>query len=193
MLILETPRLSVERFTLDDAAFILRLLNDPSFILHVADKGVRTLADAEAYLSSGPLAHYERHGFGLWRVSERGTGVPVGMCGLIKRDAFEDVDVGYALLTEFSGQGYATEAARAVVAYARDHLALRRLVAVVGMGNERSIRLLEKLGFGFERMVHLSPDDEVGLYALHGEPMTMRPATAGDAVLDGDTTQKEKV
>ena len=193
MLIVETPRLSVERFTLQDAPFILRLLNDPSFILHIADKGVRTLAGAQAYLSSGPLAHYEHHGFGLWRVSERETGVPVGMCGLIKRATLEDVDVGYALLAEFSARGYATEAAQAVVAYARDHLALKRLVAVVSAGNERSIRLLEKLGFGFERMVHLSPDDQAsGLYALERETMTMRSATAGAVVLDRGATRREK-
>ncbi len=172
MLILETPRLRLERFTLDDAEFILRLLNEPSFILHVVDKGVRTLDAARGYLSSGPLAHYERHGFGLWRMSEHETGAPVGMCGLIRRAALEDVEIGYALLPEFSGKGYAREAARAVVACARDTLGIKRLVAVVSAGNERSIRLLEKLGFVFERMVRLTPDDgEVGLYALEGEAM----------------------
>ncbi len=192
MLILETRRLRVERFTLDDAPFILCLLNDPSFILNIADKGVRTLDDARAYLACDPLAHYERHGFGLWRVSERGTGAAVGMCGLIKRDALDDVDLGYALLPEFGGKGYALEAARAAVSYARDRLGLQRLVALVGSRNERSIRLLEKLGFVFERRVHLLPDDEeVGLYALHGVAMTMRSATPGEAMRDRAANRKE--
>lgn len=178
--ILETPRLLVERFTLDDAAFILRLLNDPSFIRHIADKGARTLDDARAYLLSGPLAHYQRHGFGLWRVSERGTGIPIGMCGLIQRDALDDVDLGYALLPEFGGKGYAREAARAVVAYAREVLGLVRLVAIVGDRNERSIRLLETVGFVFERMVRLPPDDEnLALYAL-GAEVPMRSTATGD-------------
>ena len=185
MLILETARLRVERFTLDDAEFILRLLNEPAFILYIADKGVRTLDDARAYLSSGPLAHYQRHGFGLWRLCERTTGVPIGMCGLIQRDTLDDVDIGYALLSEFSGKGYAREAARAVVRYAKDVVGLERLVAVVSVGNERSIRLLEQLGFRFERMVRLTPDEEeIGLYAL-------KTASAADAMRDPDTTKKE--
>jgi RimJ/RimL family protein N-acetyltransferase len=184
VLILETPRLRVERFTLDDAEFILRLLNEPSFILYIADKGVRTLDDARGYLSSGPLAHYQRHGFGLWRLCERATGVPIGMCGLIQRDALEDVDIGYALLSEFGGKGYAREAAGAVVRYARDVVGLDRLVAVVSVGNQRSIRLLERLGFTFERLVRLPPDEEeIGLYALE-------TASLADAMRDPDT-QKE--
>ena len=192
MPILATPRLSVERFTLDDAEFIVRLLNDPSFIRHVADKGVRTLDDARAYLLGGPLSHYDRNGFGLWRVSERETGGPVGMCGVIRRDTLEDVDLGYALLPEFSGRGYAQEAARAVVAYARDILGLGRLVAVVSAGNSRSIRLLERLGFMFERMVRLTPgDEEIGLYALDGETMK-RTAGVGDATRDHGAIGKEQ-
>jgi len=185
VLILETRRLRVDRFTLDDAEFILRLLNDPSFILHVVDKGVRTLDGARAYLMNGPLAHYERHGFGLWRVSERETGAVVGMCGLIRRDAFEDADVGYALLPEFTGRGYATEAVRAAVRYARDRVGLDRLIAIVSVGNARSIRVLEKLGFTFERPVRLTPgEEEVGLYALEGETLK-RTAASADAVRDG--------
>lgn len=164
--ILETARLRVERFTLEDAGFIVRLFNDPAFILNIADKGVRTPEDARAYLRSGPLAHYDRYGFGLWRVSERGTGAPVGMCGLIRRDTLEDVDLGYALLPEFTGKGYAIEAGRAVVDHAMDGLSLERLVAVVSPGNGRSIRVLERLGFSFERMMLWPPDDEeVAIYA----------------------------
>ncbi|HEX6928538.1 MAG TPA: GNAT family N-acetyltransferase [Gammaproteobacteria bacterium] len=159
-MILETARLSLRAFTTDDAPFVLRLLNEPAFIENIADKGVRTLEDARSYLLNGPMASYLQNGFGLWLVVTKDDGVPVGMCGLIKRDMLDDVDVGYALLTEFSGRGYALEAASAVHAHARAHLKMKRLVAVVNSGNVRSIRLLEKLGFRFERMVRMPGDDK---------------------------------
>jgi len=161
-----TPRLALRRLDLDDAPFVLRLLNEPSFIENIADKGVRTLEDARAYLRNGPIASYARHGHGLWHVALRDTAIPIGICGLIKRDTLVDVDVGYALLPEFCGAGYASEATAAALAHARDVLGLRRVVAVVNPDNDRSLRLLDRLGFRFERMVRLSPEDrEIRLLA----------------------------
>lgn len=193
MLILETSRLRVESFTLEDAGFILRLLNEPSFILNIADKGVRSLDDARSYLENGPLAHYARHGFGLWRVSERASRDAVGMCGLIKRDTLEDVDLGYALLPEFTGRGYAGEVAWAVVEHARRRHSLGRLVAIVSPGNERSIRLLEKLGFSFERTMGWPPDgEEVGIYALDAALLMPRPGGAGDDSIDRGPSPMEE-
>ena len=166
MPVLETERLTLRCFDGGDAAFILRLLNEPSFIENIADKGVRTVDDARAYIESGPVASYRKHGFGLWRVALRETDVPIGMCGLIRREVLEDVDLGYALLPEYAGCGYALEAATACVALARERLGLSRLVAVVSAGNARSIRLLRKLEFRYERMVRLAEDDEeIELYA----------------------------
>jgi ribosomal-protein-alanine N-acetyltransferase len=163
---IETERLILRRFDAGDAAFILRLLNEPSFIENIVDKGVRSLDDARAYIESGPVASYRKHGFGLWRVALRETDLPIGMCGLIRRDVLDDVDLGYALLPEHAGCGYALEAATACVALAREQLGLSRLVAVVSAGNERSIRLLRKLGFEYERMVRLADDEEeLELYA----------------------------
>jgi RimJ/RimL family protein N-acetyltransferase len=165
-MILDTPRLILRCLHLDDAAFFLRLVNEPSFIQNIADKGVRTLDDARENLRNGPIASYARHGHGLWMVELKETQTPIGICGLIKRDVLEDVDVGYALLPEFCGLGYAAEAAAAALAHARDTLGLRRVVAVVNEENGRSLRLLEKLGFRYERMVRLSPDDrEIQLLA----------------------------
>ena len=114
MLVLETERLVLRRFTLDDAEFIFRLVNDPSWLRFIGDKNVHNLDDARRYLREGPLDMYQRFGFGMFRVEERASGLPTGMCGLIKRDTLPDVDVGYAFLPEFRGKGYAFEAANAV-------------------------------------------------------------------------------
>jgi RimJ/RimL family protein N-acetyltransferase len=158
---LKTERLIVRPFTRADAPFILRLLNEPSFIENIADKGVRDLDGARSYLREGPMASYARHGFGLWRVGLLGDDTPIGMAGLLKRDFLEDIDIGYALLPEFCGAGYAFEATSAVLTYARNQLGARRVVAIVAKHNERSIKLLQKLGFASEGTVRMpgEPDD----------------------------------
>ena len=147
MFILETERLRLRRLSVDDAEFILRLLNEPSFIHNIGDRGVRTIEDARAYILKGPIASYEKFGFGLLLVEEKETGVPVGICGLLKRDVLEDVDIGYALLPEFWSQGYAFESASAVMSYASEKLGAKRVLAVVNPDNQSSIRLLEKWVF----------------------------------------------
>ena len=165
-MILETDRLRLRKLSLDDAEFVLRLLNEPSFIQNIGDRGVRTIDDARAYILKGPIASYEKFGFGLWMVETRPTGVPIGICGLLKRDVLEDVDIGYALLPEFCSQGYALESASAVMSYASTKLGLKRVVAVTNSDNQSSIRLLEKMGFQYERMVRLSEDaPEIKLFA----------------------------
>jgi RimJ/RimL family protein N-acetyltransferase len=162
----ETERLIIRRLEIGDAEFILGLLNDPSFLRFIGDKGVRTLDDARRYLANGPIASYERFGFGLYLTSLRDDGAPIGICGLLKRDSLNDVDVGFAFLPRFWSKGYAFEAATAVMAYGRNVLGLRRIVAVTSPDNESSIRLLEKLGMRFESMVRLSEDSsELRLFA----------------------------
>jgi RimJ/RimL family protein N-acetyltransferase len=164
-----TDRLVVRPFTLDDAGFVLELLNDPSFLQHIGDKGVRTLEDARAYIESGPRASYARHGFGLCAVEPRGGGEALGMCGLLKRDALEHPDVGFAFLPRFRSKGYAFEAAAGVLAHARSALGLRRILAITSPGNTASIELLGRLGFRFERRQFLSPGDEVNVFASDGD------------------------
>lgn len=165
-LVLETERLILRRLALDDAPFILALLNEPSFIQNIGDKGVRTLDDARAYLSNGPLASYERYGFGLSAVESRETGEVMGICGLIKRDSLDDVDLGFAFLPAYWGQGYAVEAAAAVKRYGRERFGLQRIVAITIPSNHGSIRVLEKVGFRFEKMVRLTEDgEELRLYS----------------------------
>ena len=159
MTILETERLILRQLTTNDAEFILELVNEPSFIQNIGDRHVRTLEDACAYIINGPVKSYEKNGFGLWAIVLKESNEEIGMCGLIKRDNLEDVDIGYALLPRFWSQGYAVEAARAMKEYARDMVGLKRLVAIVDPANEGSIRVLEKIGLRYEKMIRLSADD----------------------------------
>ncbi|MDJ0958089.1 MAG: GNAT family N-acetyltransferase [Arenicellales bacterium] len=159
-LILQTKRLTVRPFSLGDADFILELLNEKAFIENIGDKQVRSLDDARRYLRDGPIASYHRYGVGLWRVGLQAGGASIGMVGLIKREQLVDVDLGYALLAEYCGKGYALEVTSAVMTYVRERLGYRRVVAVVNKDNEPSVKLLKKLGFEYERMVQLNEEDE---------------------------------
>jgi [ribosomal protein S5]-alanine N-acetyltransferase len=164
---IETNRLRLRELTVDDGEFILRLLNEPSFIQNIGDRGVRTIDDARAYITHGPRASYENQGFGLLLAELKESGRAIGICGLLKRDVLSDPDLGYALLPEFWSNGYAHESAAAVVEGARDILNLPRVLAVVNPENVASIRLLEKMGFQLERMVKLAEDaPEIKLFAL---------------------------
>ena len=159
MNVIETERLNLREATEEDAAFILELLNDPDFIRHVADRGLRTLEDARRYIVEKFVASYRRNDFGFWLVETKETGEAAGVCGLVNRAELPGVDVGYAFLPRFRSKGYAYESAAAVVRHARESLALRRLYAIVNPDNTASIRVLEKLGMKFERMVKF-PDEE---------------------------------
>ena len=165
MKVLETDRLILRWLSTDDAEFILELLNDPAFLRFIGDKGVRTLEDARNYILNGPVDMYTRLGFGLYRVGLKESGIPIGICGLIKRDGLDDVDLGFAFLPQFRAQGYAYEAAAAVMTYGKVALGLKRIVAITSPDNDASGRLLEKLGLRFERMIRLSAGaEEVRLF-----------------------------
>ena len=166
MNILETERLVLRRLSPDDADFILELLNQPSFLRFIGDKGVRTTEDAVRYIQTGPIASYERFGFGLYLVELKETAVPIGMCGLLKRDTLPDADVGFAFLPSYWSQGYAFEAASGVMRYGRDVLGLGRIVAITSLDNDASIRLLEKIGLKFEGLI--KPSEELGEVRLFG-------------------------
>ena len=169
MVIQETERLTIRPFDLGDCDFIIRLLNEPSFIANIADKGVRDRTQAAAYLTEGPLKAYREHGHGLYRVALRDTGQPIGMCGLIKRECFQEVDLGYAFLPEFTGRGYALESGRAVLAYGAEALGLKTVIAIVLPANLPSTTLLERLGFTLADTVTLPPPyapEPLALYRL---------------------------
>ena len=167
MTILETERLILRELQPDDAPFMLELLNEPSYILNIADRGVRDLDGARRYLEDRWRASYRQHGFGLWVVVERSSGMATGLCGLVRRDGLEDVDIGYAFLPAFWGRGYAIESALGVKAHARDVVGLTRLVAIVVPSNLPSVRVLERLGMSAERTLRLPGEStDLVLYAM---------------------------
>lgn len=164
---IETTRLTLRRLTEDDAEFIVGLLNEPSFLQFIGDRGVRTLDDARAYIRKGPIASYERFGFGLLLVTRNEDAAPIGMCGLLKRDALEDVDVGFAFRPAYWAKGYAIEAASAVMAHAKTVFGLTRVAAITQPDNAGSIRVLEKLGLRFERMITMPGESkEIQLFGI---------------------------
>jgi RimJ/RimL family protein N-acetyltransferase len=167
MIVLETDRLNLRHLTEKDAEFVLELLNEPSFLRGIGDRGVRTVEQARRYVLDVPVASYEEHGFGLYLVELKEPREPLGMCGLVNREGLEGIDVGFAFLPAFWSQGYAFESASAVMSYARDTLGLQRVVAIASPDNERSFKLLEKLGLEFDSMTRLSEDEpELSLYSI---------------------------
>ena len=164
MTVLETPRLVLRHLGRHDAPFILQLLNEAGFLQYIGDKGVRSVADARAYIQKGPLDSYHRHGFGLYLTSLR-DGTPIGICGLVKRDTLPDVDVGFAFLAEYWSKGYASESAGAILEHGRCTLRLGRIVAITSPDNEASMAVLKKIGLRFERRLALAADGpEVNLF-----------------------------
>lgn len=146
--IFETERLRLRKFTFDDTKFIIELLNSPGWIEFIGDRNVKTEDQAAAYLQNGPMKSYVQNGFGLSMVETK-AGHPIGMCGILKRDTLDNPDIGFAFLDEFTGQGYAYEIASATLKYAIHDLKIQKVSAITLPHNERSIRLLEKIGMKF--------------------------------------------
>lgn len=164
MKVLETDRLILRWLTPDDAAFILELLNEPSWIRFIGDKGVRTLEDAKNYIVSGPMKMYSQMGFGLFMVEQKEGSIPIGMCGLIKRDTLDNVDIGFAFLSTYQTQGYGFESASATLNYGHEQQDLKRILAITSLENYASSRLLEKIGMKYEGTIILDKE-ELKLFA----------------------------
>ncbi|GAB3169139.1 GNAT family N-acetyltransferase [Telluribacter humicola] len=152
-----TERIVISPFTMDDGLFILELLNTASWLQYIGDRGVKNLKDAQNYLSTGPIRSYEQFGFGLYKVSLLSS-QPIGMCGLIKRPELETPDIGFALLPTYEGQGYAYEAASAVMGFAMNSLRLPAICGITTSENPASAKLLQKLGLKFNSYLTLHPE-----------------------------------
>jgi [ribosomal protein S5]-alanine N-acetyltransferase len=176
-IVLETSRLILREMMPDDAEFMFGLLNQPSFLRFVGDKGIRTVADAAAYIEEGPRASYRRHGYGLNIVLLRETGAAMGICGLVTRDWLDAPDIGFSLLPAYWSLGYAFEAASAVLDQAESVHRLPRFLAITNPDNHGSIRLLERLAFAFDGMVRTPDGEELSLYARE-RATRQRPATS---------------
>jgi RimJ/RimL family protein N-acetyltransferase len=168
---LVTTRLIVRPMSIADAGFILTLLNEPSWLRFIGDRGVRTIDDAKNYITQGPVAMYASLGFGLCTVELRDSACPVGICGLLKRDYLDAADIGFAFLPAYWGKGYAYEAANAILNFAKADLGLKRILATTRPENIASQKLLEKLGLRFERlMAHPDGDRDLKVYAIDDPP-----------------------
>ena len=164
--IIETNRLTLREQTTKDAEFILALMNDPEWIKYIGDRGVGTVKEARNYILDGAGAMYQQHGFGLYLIELKEDKESIGICGLVKRDSLDDVDLGFALAPVYRGKGYAYEAAKATVNYGRKVVGLKRIAAIASPSNTKSIKLLEKLGFLFEKPISASGGDKVHKFVL---------------------------
>ena len=133
--ILKTERLVLQEFSIDDAEFILTLLNTPAWLDYIGDKNVRTIEDAVNYLEKGPIKSYKENGFGLWLILLKNSSTPIGMCGLVKRESLDDIDIGFALLPEYSRLGYGYEIAQSTINYANQVLRIDKVVAITDSNN----------------------------------------------------------
>lgn len=160
MKILETNRTILREIVRSDAEFILDLLNQPSFIKNIGDRNVRSVDESREFIENRFRASYQTFNFGLWAIELKETGTAIGICGFVKRDFLPDADIGFALLPQFERRGYTFEAASASMKYGAEKLNLKRVLAITSKNNEASGKLLEKLGFRFERLIEPAPDDE---------------------------------
>ena len=156
-IVIETERLILRKFTLDDAAFMLELLNTPAWLRFIGDRGVR-----KQYLLNGNIKSYQEYGFGFYVVVVKETNESIGICGIKKREELDDIDVGFGFFPQFVGKGYGYEAASATLYYSINVLKIKRIVAIVDPENAASISLIKKIGLQFEKMTHLS-DNKIEL------------------------------
>lgn len=170
MKILETERLILREIVESDDAFVLDLLNQPSFIKYIGNRNVRNLEQARAFIENRYRKSYAENGFGLYAVELKETNEPIGFCGFVKRDGLPDADLGFAFLPQFERRGFAFESAAAVMKYGRETLNLQRVLAITTQTNESSIKLLNKLKFKFDGLIKLPNDsEELNLFSFENE------------------------
>lgn len=160
MTIIETQRLLLQEVQLTDAPFIFELLNTPTWLKYIGDRGIKTLVDAEQYIQKSFLDSYQKNGFGLYKLVLKSANTPIGLCGLVNRPSLEHIDIGFALLPKYAKKGYAYEAAKATMDYAWKKLDLNTIVAITSKDNTNSQQLLEKIGLEQVDVITLEGDDE---------------------------------
>lgn len=163
--ILETKRLTLRQFEVEDAAFIFELVNTPDWLTYIGDKHIRSVDDAKTYLLNGPLKSYQENGWGLWMIELKESQACIGMCGLLKRNTLDDIDIGFAILPAYFRMGYGFEMASATLNYATQKLKIERIVAIVSTSNVPSTKLLNKIGLQYEKTLNLPGDNQVLLFS----------------------------
>ncbi|HEY5688762.1 MAG TPA: GNAT family N-acetyltransferase [Yeosuana sp.] len=160
MIIAETDRLIITELSLEDAPFFLELVNTPNWIKYIGDRNLKTVKEAEEYLLNGTLKSYAEFGFGFYKLHHKKDNKEIGTCGLIKREQLEEVDLGFAFLPEFEGKGFGYEASIAIIRMAKKRFHLKKLLAITLTINGNSIKLLEKLGFIYQKRIKPFDDDQ---------------------------------
>lgn len=169
MPVIETPRLSLREITTEDDKFIFTLMNEPAYLRYIGDRGIRTLDNARTYIMDKFAPSYAKFGFGLYLVELKERNIPVGICGLVKRDSLEHPDIGFAFLQEHWSRGFAFEAARAALDLAFGALGLKTVLGITSPANNASIRLLARLGLQYQKTIRLPPSDrETMLFSTEG-------------------------
>lgn len=163
--ILSTTQLQLREFDLNDTDFIIQLVNSPKWIEFIGDRNIKSQAEAKTYLTNGPIKSYADYGFGLWLVELKEEALPIGMCGLLKRDYLASPDIGFALLPEYLGKGYGHEIAQATLQYARDQLKITEILAITDEKNIISIKLLTKLGLYQNKEIVSPHGDQLLLFS----------------------------
>jgi RimJ/RimL family protein N-acetyltransferase len=164
-IIFETERLLLQEFTIGNARFILKLLNTPAWLKNIGDKNIHSVKEAQNYLENTIIKSYKENGFGMWLILLKESKIPIGMCGLVNRETLDDIDIGFALLPDYTNLGYGYESANATFTYTREVLGIEKIVAITASHNIPSIKLLEKLGLQFEKTINLTKNDNVLLFS----------------------------
>ncbi|ASK31287.1 GNAT family N-acetyltransferase [Chryseobacterium sp. T16E-39] len=156
----ETERLILRPISLEDGAFIFDLYNRPKFIQFIGDRNLKNISDAEEYIKNRFLPQLENLGFGNYLVVTKDKNEKVGAVGIFEREGLDVVDIGFSLLDEFEGKGYAYEAAVKVKSIGMDEFGLKKISAITSKDNFSSQKLIEKLGLKFQKHITLPNDSE---------------------------------
>jgi RimJ/RimL family protein N-acetyltransferase len=165
MILIETERLNLKLLSENDASFILELVNTPLWLQWIGSRNVNNKEDAVRYLVQGPLKSYADFGYGLFLVELKSLNIPIGLCGLVKRNELDGPDLGFAFLPSYIEKGFGFEIAKATLDYVKEKFRLEKIYAVSLAENKRSIHLLSKLSFTYISSISLpSSTEPLSLY-----------------------------
>jgi RimJ/RimL family protein N-acetyltransferase len=157
---MNTERLTIQPLVPNDQRFILELLNSAGWIQFIGDRHVHTVEEASAYVQKIIENVHIRY----WVVRLKAGDEPIGIITLIKREYLTHHDVGFAFLPRFTNKGFALEATSAVLSEVAKSPEHNHLYAITVPSNTRSVRLLKKIGFEFEKEIEVEKET----LQLHG-------------------------
>lgn len=160
----ETERLIIRPMSPEDREFILDLYNRPKFIKYIGDRQLKTADDAENYIRTRFLPQFDKLGFGNYLIITKEGNHKIGGVGIFEREGLDIVDIGFSLLDEFEGKGYAYEAASKVKSVGMEDFGLQKISAITTKDNFSSQKLIEKLGLKFQKYVTIPEDPEELMY-----------------------------